>query len=196
MKSISLYLILSVCLGQARAQPGLTVEVRRGEAMPARASETGPGRIEVVVRGAAGQPVANATVTFTLPREGATGVFASGLSSESVLTASDGTVSVGGIVWGDTPGVALIHVKASYGGDAGEAVVTVEVRPGEGEARARSGRQGAKKWVLAAAAAGALLAGVAFAGGKSSSGAGLVAAQPATSTAPTLGAPSISVGKP
>lgn len=196
MRFISLFLVVAVCGYPARPETGLTVDVRRGEGMAVRAGEAAPGRIVVVVLGAAGRPVANATVTFVLPRDGVTGAFASGLSMESVMTGTDGAASVGGIVWGGVPGVALIRVKASRGSEIGEAVVTVEVRPGDGKVRTGPGRQGGKKWVLAAAAAGAVLVGVALAGGKGGPGGSIITTQPAASTAPTLGTPSISIGRP
>lgn len=196
MKPISLFLIIAVLAAQAQTGSGLTVLVRRGEGSKARAGETSAHRIEVLVTDTGGRPVPNATVTFTLPREGATGFFASGLTSESVITAGDGTASVAGICWGDSPGVALVQIKASRDGETGAAVVSVELMPGTGEQPAVSKGSGGSKWILAAAAAGAALAGVAFAGGKSrSSGSGAPVAVPAL-LAPTVGAPIISIGKP
>jgi predicted phage tail protein len=112
------------------------------------------------------------------------------------MTAGDGTASVSGIAWGDRPGAALIQIKASRKGESGAAVVTVELTPGTGEIRTISSRSGKGKWVLVAVAAGAALAGAAFAGGKGatagSTGAVLVAAPPP----PTVGTPIISIGKP
>lgn len=196
MKPISFFLIIAVLAAQAQAGSGLTVLVRQGEGSRARAGETSANRIEVLVTDDAGRAVPNATVTFTLPREGPTGFFASGLTSESVITAGDGTASVAGICWGDSPGVALVQIKASRGGDTGAAVVSVELMPGTGEKPAVSKGSGRSKWILAAAAAGAALAGVAFAGGKgSSSGSGAPVAVPVPA-APTVGAPIISIGKP
>lgn len=196
MKPISLFLIIAVLAAQAQAGSGLTVLVRRGEGSKARAGETSANRIEVLVTDAGGRPVPNATVTFTLPREGASGVFASGLTSESVITAGDGTASVSGICWGDSPGVALVQIKASRDGVTGAAVVTVELLPGTGEKSAVSKGSGRSRWILAAAAAGAALAGVAFAGGKGSSSASGSPVTAPVQTAPTVGAPIISIGKP
>lgn len=196
MKPISLFLIIAVLAAQAQAGSGLAVLVRRGEGSKARAGETSANRIEVLVTDAGGRPVPNATVTFTLPREGATGLFASGLTSESVITGGDGTASVAGICWDDRPGVALVQIKASRDGDTGAAVVSVELMPATGEKPAVSKGSGGSKWILAAAAAGAALAGIALAGGKSRpSSPGALVAAPAP-TAPTVGAPIISIGKP
>ncbi|HNY39073.1 MAG TPA: hypothetical protein PKJ41_01710 [Bryobacteraceae bacterium] len=196
MKSHSYILILACCGMQIWAEPALTVMVKHGEGTKFRAGEPSPNRIEVLVTDAAGKPVSNATVTYSLPREGVTGIFPSGLSSESVLTSGDGTAAVSGIAWVDRAGVALIEVKASRKGEIGAAMVTIEVTPGTGDSRTISSRSGKGKWILVAAAAGAALAGVAFAGGKGATAGSTGAVLIATPPPPTVGTPAISIGKP
>lgn len=196
MKSNSYILILACCGMQVWAEPALTVMVKHGEGTKFRAGEPSPNRIEVLVTDAAGKPVSNATVTYSLPREGVTGTFPSGLSSESVLTSGDGTAAVSGIAWGDRAGVALIEVKASRKGEIGAAVVTIEVTPGAGDSRTTSSRSGKAKWVLVAAAAGGALACAALAGGKGGAVVSSGTVQSPASTPPSVGTPSISIGKP
>lgn len=196
MKSAVFFLAISLLAGQAQAGAGLVVLVKRGEGSKARAGEPSPNRIEVLVSDSAGNPVPDATVTFTLPREGATGRFASGLTSESVITSGDGTASVAGISWGESPGAVLLQIKASRNGETGSAVVTVDLAPAGGGRSTASRGAGKSKWILAAAAAGAALAGLAFAGGNAGAAGPGAPAQPPALAAPTVGAPVVSIGKP
>ncbi len=195
MKPLIHILVMAVCGSQAYAGAGLTVLVKRGEGMVARTGDVSAKPIEVLVTDDSGKPAGGATVTFSLPKEGAGGRFSSGLLSESVLTASDGGASVAGIAWNDTVGEVLMQIKASRGGEVGAAVLVVSVTPGTGEIRTIAGRSGKAKWLIVAAAAGGALAGIALAGNKGSASPPS-AVQPPTTVAPSLGAPSISIGKP
>jgi hypothetical protein len=173
----------------------LTVQVKRGQGMTARAGETSSQPIEVVVTDDSGKPAGGATVTFSFPREGAGGRFSSGLLSESALTGSDGIASVAGIAWNDAAGETLIQIKASRGGAIGAAVLVVSIAAGTGETRTISNRSGKAKWLILAAAAGGALAGIALSGNKSGVPAASAVQAPALA-APSLGAPIISIGKP
>lgn len=146
--------------------------------------------------------MAGAAVTFRLPAEGPSGRFASGLTSESVSTGTDGRASVVGIHWGDLPGSFHIQVIASQGGRRASAAIPVEIsagprangserRPEDLQAR----RGGLAKWlIIAGAAGGAAVAGMALAG-KSSGAAPAAVVQPPVVT-PSIRTPTISIGRP
>lgn len=195
MKSLIYILVAAGCVSQANAGPGLTVLVKRGEGMAARAGDVSSRPIEVLVTDDSGKPAGGATVTFSLPKEGVSGRFSSGLLSESVLTAADGVASVAGIAWNDTVGECLMQIKASRRGEVGAAVLVVSVKPGNGETRTITGRSGKAKWLIVAMAAGGAMAGLALAGKKGSTSP-VGAVQAPASVAPSLGAPIISIGKP
>ncbi|MBA3972857.1 MAG: hypothetical protein C0504_01410 [Candidatus Solibacter sp.] len=196
MRLKAILLIALSCQGNAQAADTLTVLVRQDAGFAARAGEVTSRPVEVRVTSADGRPAGAATVTFSLPREGPGGRFSSGLTSESVMTDSQGRASVSGIAWNDHEGEALIQIKASLKGEAGAAVYVVSVRQSSGEIRTIRSRSGSMKWIAIAAAAGGALAGLAVAGGKG----GTAAAAPVSSrpalAAPTVGAPLITIGKP
>lgn len=195
MKTLIYILVSAVCGSPAYAGPGLTVLVKRGQGMTARAGGVSSWPIEVLVTDDSGKPAGGATVTFSLPREGAGGRFSSGLLSESAMTGSDGIASVAGVAWNDAVGETLIQIKASRGGSLGAAVLVVSITPGAGEVRTISSRSGKAKWLILAAAAGGALAGIAMSGNKSSVPSAGAVQTPALA-APSLGAPIISIGKP
>ena len=195
MKTLIYILVSVICGSPAYAGPELTVLVKRGQGMRVRAGGVTSWPIEVVVTDESGKPAGGATVTFSLPREGAGGRFSSGLLSESALTGSDGIASVAGIAWNDTVGETLIQIKASRGGVLGAAVLVVSIQPGTGETRTISSRSGKAKWLILAVAAGGALAGIAMSGNKSGATSAGAVQSPALA-APSLGAPIISIGKP
>ena len=73
---------------------------------------------------ATGRPAAGAVISFQLPGEGRSGLFANGLRTEIVVASGDGRASVGGIRWdqGSTP----IPVRISATKDGARAATVVE----------------------------------------------------------------------
>lgn len=194
--AVFLTLLSVVCPGQG--PPGLKVTVEEGaDAVVAQSAFSSRG-YAVKVSSAEGQPVEGATVTFSLPEQGA---FLSGFRRESVVTGADGRAQVRGILWGATAGRAEIRVSAAFGGQRAEAGIPVEVSAtlqparGEREGMSAGGKRGARKWLVLVAVAGGALAGVAVAG-KGSAGAAPAAVIAPVVTAPSIGAPSITVGRP
>lgn len=61
-------------------------------------------------------PVAGAVVVFTLPTEGATGVFGNGAKSLAVVTDSNGSAVAQGLRFNDIPGKVPVHINVSYKG--------------------------------------------------------------------------------
>lgn len=60
-------------------------------------------------------PIAGVAVTFRLPDEGASGLFADGQRSVVAYTNDDGEASIAGIQWNNTPGGVSIRVTAVKG---------------------------------------------------------------------------------
>ncbi|MBL8234499.1 MAG: hypothetical protein JNL98_38735 [Bryobacterales bacterium] len=83
---------------------------------------------------ATGTPVPGARVTFQLPSEGATGVFANGGLTEEADSGADGQASVWGIRWSTVPGPSTISVVARLGEFSAGTAVRVQVVPASGVA--------------------------------------------------------------
>jgi hypothetical protein len=111
-----------------------------------------------------GQPLPNVAVTFLVPETGASGTFAAGLSSLTVMTDANGQAVGRGLRPNNHIGQFQIHVTASYQGDAATAIVT--------QTNAEPVQTGgsSKKILLVALIGGAAAAGaaVALSKGKSS----------------------------
>lgn len=194
-----LAVIAVTCRAQALSKIQITVQEGAGAVVPRSALSS--RSFVVLVSTADGRPLPHATVNFRLPAEGATGVFSSGFRSEALLTDDRGLAHVRGIVWGAEPGKLLMRVSASYDGQRAEAEIPIEISataaPSSADRRAMAvpGHSSAKRWVILATAAGGAVAGIALAGGRSSAPGGAVAAA-STAVSPTIGAPSITIGRP
>jgi cell division septation protein DedD len=103
------------------------------------------------------RPIAGAAITFALPDRGASGVFANGARSMTIMTDSQGTATATGLTPNAVAGDLPIKVSASYQGQTASAVITQTnaVAAGAGMSAATIGIIGA---VVAGAAVGAVLA--------------------------------------
>lgn len=174
----------------------VAVQVSGGGAIVPRNAPS-PHRFSVTVTDDAGRPAPNVTVTFRLPAEGPSGRFASGLRSESVLSDGQGRAAVYGIVWNDIPGALAISVAAVTDGRRAETAIPVEISatlPAPKAVRA-GGASSSRKWLILAATAGAAVAGLALVP-KGSSGAAAIGPPPAIIVPPSIGTPTITIGRP
>jgi hypothetical protein len=162
--------------------------------------------VTVLVSDETGRPVEGATVIFSLPSEGPSGVFASGARTEIATTRADGRAAVWGMQWNRIAGPFEIRITAGKGqARAGivsaQSLQDIAQAKGAGSPRTGGGLGGRiggshlggnhkALWISLAAggAAGAILAGAA--GGKS---AGAPAAVVSTTQ---IGAPTISLNRP
>jgi hypothetical protein len=166
-----------------------------GEVHPAGSRSTRPFTVELTDE--AGHPVPGAVISFALPDEGPGGVFANGLRSDVVATDSRGRARLRNIQFNRTPGLFEIRITASRQQvRAGTVSIQyiAETRAGA-QARARGGVR--HRWLTVAllaagAAGGGVAAALAGRGGGAAPGAGTQAAAPSLS----IGAPTITVGKP
>lgn len=182
-------------------QEPLRVEVTQGAGAVVPAQAFSSRRFAVAVKDAAGRPVSGATVHFRLPAEGPSGVFASGLRTESTLSNPRGEAVVYGIRWGAASGRLEIVVTATEGSRRGEARIPVEVSATAAVTREDRGNpsfrapSGSKKWVLWLAVGAGAAAGLAAAGGRGGNPQTFAPPAPVVVT-PTIGTPTITIGKP
>lgn len=100
------------------------------------------------------RPVAGAVVTFTLPSRGASGVFANGARSMTLMSNVEGTATATGLAPNSVAGPMSIQVSASYQGQAASTTIAQTNAAVAGGA----GISGATAGILGAVAAGAAVA--------------------------------------
>jgi hypothetical protein len=192
-------LFLSVCLA-ASGQDALRIEVAEGAGAVVPAQAFSSRRFAVVVKDASGRPVQGATVHFRLPAQGPSGAFASGLRTESTVSGPRGEASVYGIRWGAEPGRLEMLVAAVSGSLRAETAIPIEISATAQPSRADRSNpsfkapSGSKKWVFFLAAGAGAAAGLAFAGGRSSPPS--YSPPAAVVVTPSIGTPTITIGKP
>ncbi len=135
------------------------------------------------------KPIAGAAVVFTLPSQGASGTFAGGEHTLTVMTDSQGRAVARGLRPNTVKGQYQIHVNASYNGQTANANIsqTNAVVAGAGAATAGISAKLIVVIVAAAAAAtvGGLYASGAIGGGGNNNGttaSSLVTINPGTGT--------------
>jgi hypothetical protein len=184
----------------------LHLRALQGQGMVVAPGASSSRRIVVAVENAQGKPLAGVTVRFRLPAEGPSGHFASGLTTETVLSGPDGRASVAGIVWNAQSGPLAMAVACSSGPASAELEIPIEIgqhsvkesnpsNPG----RFPSVGSSSHKWLLLAGviAGGAALGAVTvLAHASSTPPAPVVQTVTTTSVAPTVGQPSITIGAP
>jgi len=158
---LSLSLCVEGSLTQAFAQTtpaGIEIVVVEGEGATSSVRQRVSQDPVVRVEDDDHQPVAGAVVTFALPVSGASGEFANGSKTLTLVTEKNGVAAAHGLKTNDIPGKLQIYVTASYRGQRARVLInqTVEAPPGvkvpTKEHTASSG--GKWKWILLGIAAG------------------------------------------
>jgi hypothetical protein len=158
--------------------------------------------LTVEVTDETGKPMEGAAVSFHLAEDGPGGAFANGMRTTVAVTDSRGRASLHGLQLNRTSGRFQIRIVASKEqARAGTVSFQYIAEPRSGVATAAaSGSHGYRKWIVVAAlVGGGAVAGVLAAG---KSGGAPAPAAPAGPPAPvpvitlTIGAPTITVGKP
>ena len=166
--------------------------------------------LTVEITSETGKPVEGAAVSFHLPEEGPGGTFGNQLRTDVAITDANGRASLRGLQLNRTPGPFQIRiVAAKEQAHAGAVSFQYIAEPKSGKvstspsASAAAGTPTASrsplKWIVMAVAAGGAAAAVALLAGKSGSGSTAAPAatvSTAVATAPTIGTPTITVGKP
>jgi len=201
MSRTPLVLVLPVLL--AAQGPLLQIQVIEGEGAVHLAGSRVSKSLSVRVADELGRPVKGALVSFRLPEEGPSGVFANGLSTEVVLTGEDGVVSAPAIRWNRQAGPFHVRVAAvkdqSRAGTAvsqnlSEHLAAKGTEPGTSESRSHKSSHSKLrgKWVII----GLVAAGAAAAGFTTGWTAQRGPQATTTTTPARIGTPTISIGKP
>jgi hypothetical protein len=191
---------------QLLAASSLRLRALEGDGMVVSPNAPSPRKITVVAEDNAGQPVGGVTVRFRLPADGPSGHFASGLSSETVITPANGRAAVMGILWNDRPGRLVLAVSAALNGEAAELEIPVEIglhaahEPASADPVRPPSSGIGKKWlILAATVGGAVALGVAASalhGASNPAEPVLQTPLPIASVPPVVGTPTIGISTP
>jgi hypothetical protein len=191
--------------GTAAAQVAiLQIQVVEGEGAVHTPGARSNRSITVEVTDETGKPVAGAAVSFHLPEDGPGGTFVNGLRTDIAVTDARGRASVRAFQANRLPGRFQIRIVASkeqaragtvsfqyIGEPAGGS--TAAPRSATPTANTTTPRSNRKWYAIAAAVAAGAAAGALASRGSS---APPVVTPPASPPAPTIGVPTISVGKP
>jgi hypothetical protein len=174
----------------------LQLRVVEGEGAVHAAGTRSTRPLTVEVTDETGKPVERAAVSFHLPEEGPGGLFLNGLRTDVVVTDAAGRAGVRGLIWNRIPGRFQIRIVASFeqaraGIESSQYVEGPPVAAASAAVSSQAGHSHTKWFILGALAAGGAAAGLL-------AGHGGANTTPAAAPAPalTIGAPSITVGKP
>jgi hypothetical protein len=186
--------ILAAALAYGADNPALlAIRLTEGDgAIYAKGSRATRG-LTVLITDETGRPVEGATVSFSLPADGPSGVFSSGTRTEIATTHGDGRAAVWGMQWNRTSGPFEIRITAVKG-QARAGTVSSQFLSDAVEARDAAPaktRAGHKMLWISVIVAGAAVAGVAGV----VSGKGTAAAPAGSAVTPLqIGSPTISLG--
>ena len=139
--------------------------------------------------------VAGVAVSFRLPEDGPSGVFGNGLRTELAITDANGRAMLRGLQLNRTPGTFRIRITAAMElARAGTVVEQSIAAPAPGTSaafRPTAASRSHKKWIVVGLAAAGVGGGLVA--GMSGHSGGASAKSP---TPVTIGAPSISLGRP
>jgi hypothetical protein len=181
---------------QAPEPKQLTISILEGEGAINNIRQRTAREAMVQVQDENHKPVAGVAVTFFLADHGASGVFANGSQSMTVLTDANGQAAMRGMVPNQMAGKMEIRVSARLGNLNADAVITQTNAAGTAAAggAAISGKVIALIVVIAAGVAvGAI---VATHGGSSSSNTATIPSGPTTPAVVTITAGTPTVGHP
>ena len=153
--------------------------------------------LTVEITSETGKPVEGAAVSFHLPEEGPGGTFGNQLRTDVAITDANGRASLRGLQLNRTPGpfqIRIVAAKEQAHAGAVSSQYISEPKSGTTPGTPTASRS-PLKWIAMAVAAGGAAAAVALLAGKSSAGP-TPAASTAVALAPTIGTPTITVGKP
>lgn len=180
--SLSLFLLgQNIGLGQAPPQlppvpvPRMNIIAIEGEGAINHVRKREPRNIVVQVRDGNRNPIANATVTFTLPAQGPSGEFFNGSRILTGTTDEQGRVTARAFRPNSVPGKVEIRVSATRGEETASTIVT------QFNMEVAAPRGGAGKWIALLAIAGGAAAGGGYALTRKSNG-----TAPAAAPAPPI----------
>jgi len=213
---ISLLLAACICVGLSPASGQVAVlhiQVIEGEGAVHTPGSRSLRPLTVEITSETGQPVEGAAVSFHLPEEGPGGTFGNQLRTDVVITDAKGRASLRGLQLNHASGPFQIRIVAAkeqahagavssqYIAEPKSGRVSTSLSAPAATAAATgtpTASRSALKWIVMAVAAGGAAAAVALLAGKSGAGSTPAASTAATAVAvaPTIGTPTITVGKP
>jgi hypothetical protein len=137
--------------------PKMNVAVVEGEATIHNLREKKTTHVAVLVRDGNRNPMPRASVTFSMPAQGAGGTFSNGAKTLTATTNSDGYAVARGIRSNNIPGPFRIQVEAQHNGQTAATAVT-QFNMSVASAKGGSGKVVALLGILGAAAAGGAVA--------------------------------------
>jgi hypothetical protein len=170
-RGLSVLLFFQLCVPAANAQAppvSLNIVVLEGEGVTNSARQRMVREPVVRIEDENHKPIVGGAVVFTLPTEGATGVFSNGSQTLTVITDSDGRAAGKGLRVNQVSGKLPIHVTASYRGLSSRAIVT-EINEGVPGAKVSVGGGSGKLIAILAIVGAAAGGGAYFATHKSAS---------------------------
>jgi len=154
--SVSFYGLVPAAIGQS-VLARIDIVVVEGEGITSGVRQRVSKDPAVRIEDDDHRPVAGAAVVFALPVSGASGEFANGSKTFTVVTDKDGLATAPGLRTNEVSGKLQIYVTASYQGMRARALINqmVEGPPGARLPEVRSSKSGGTwKWVLLGIAAG------------------------------------------
>ena len=166
-KSLALGLSFLITLPHAHAQTmptEINIVVLEGEGATNNVRQRAARDPVVRVEDENHKPIVGAAVVFTLPTEGATGEFANGAKSLTIMTDNQGQATAQSLKMNPVAGKVPIHVNASYRGlTARTSITQFSVLPPGAKASSSSGGHGGLITVLVVLGAAAAGGGAYFA---------------------------------
>jgi hypothetical protein len=188
-----LQLVIPPSPAQESAAPKLSIVIVEGDGAINNIKQRTAREPIVQVEDENHRPIAGAAVMFSLPNNGASGVFANGSHSMTVLTDSQGRAVARGLKLNKASGEMKIHVNASYKGQTTSTDITQTnsaVAASAAGAAAASGMSGKMIAILVGiAAAGAAGGAIAATHGGNSNTAIITPSTTITPGSGTVGAP-------
>lgn len=185
--------ILTAVLACGAENPSiLQVRLAEGDAAVYPTGSRATRGLTVLITDETGRPVEGATVSFTLPADGPSGLFNSGTRTEIVATRADGRAAVWGMRWNHTAGPFEIRITAVKGQVRAGTVSSqyLSDAPEAKDVASRGGSHHKFLWISLAVAGAAAAGAVGVLGSKASTTA-------ATSVTPLqIGTPTITLGHP
>lgn len=179
---------------QAAGAPKLRIEILEGEGAINNIRQRTARDPVVKVVDENDRPVGGAVVTFTMPLRGASGTFANGARSVTILTNPQGVATATGVTPNSVAGEFAINVSASHQGQTASTTIA------QTNAAVAGASSAATIGIVAAIAAGAAVAvAVGLSGGDNGGGPGPIITPPPTPQPPsatvTIGSPSAGPGR-
>lgn len=188
-------LLATVCVLPAADFVTLNLRVVEGEGQVYGTGSRATRGIAVLVTDERGRPMPDVAVSFVLPPDGPSGVFASGNRNEVVTTRQDGQAVVWGMRWNKIAGTVEVKIMAMKEQVRAGVVSTQYLSDAPTVAHTSGLSRGgshSKLWIAALAVAGAAGGGLAM--GMSHGAAAPASVAPVTPL--SIGRPNVIVGAP